>query len=169
MVVEESLVEESVIFVRVAAIARRVSRSHCAPSAVLEAASRRSRRRRVAFTTRSLRGVRSLVARARARWRRKRLPVSSLRISCTSGAWSLMGPRRSKGNKLFRNMSFETESSRYLAFGPWRAVAVGDEAARLRPTRVWRWKVRGVPGEPAVAWEAEPQRWRQGVPGAWLW
>ena len=59
MVVEESLVEESVIFVRVAAIARRVSRSHCAPSAVLEAASRRSRRRRVAFTTRSLRGVRS--------------------------------------------------------------------------------------------------------------
>ena len=76
-VVVESLAEEAVWSVRFAAIERRVSRSHCAPSELPQSASRRSRRRRVAFTTRSRRGVRSCVARSRARLRRKRFPVSS--------------------------------------------------------------------------------------------
>ena len=48
----------------------RVSKSYCSPSMVPQAASRRSRRRSVAFTTRSLRGLLSFVARARARSRR---------------------------------------------------------------------------------------------------
>ena len=76
VVVEESLAEESVWSVRCfAAISWRVSWSHCVPSEVPQAASRRSRRRRVAFTTRSLRGVRSCVARSRARLSRQRFPV----------------------------------------------------------------------------------------------
>ena len=48
----------------------RVSRSHCSPVRVPQAASRRSQRRSVAFTTCSPRGVLSIVARARARSRR---------------------------------------------------------------------------------------------------
>ena len=46
---------------------RRASRSQCSPGRVRQAASRRSRRRSVAFTTCSLRGVLAFVARARAR------------------------------------------------------------------------------------------------------
>ena len=68
---ELSLAEEDPIRVaRSISMFWRVSRSHCSPSTVPQAASKRSRRRSVAFTTRSLRGVRSFVARARARLRR---------------------------------------------------------------------------------------------------
>ena len=56
VVAEESLADESIRLVRIASILRSVSRSHCSPSVMVQASSRRSRRRRVAFTTRSLRG-----------------------------------------------------------------------------------------------------------------
>ena len=112
VVAEESLVEESIRLVRFASILRSVWRSHCAPSVVVQASSRRSRRRRVAFTTRSLRKVRSCVARSSASSGPKRFLVSSNRVSWTSFAWSLMGARRADGNSLLRNMNFETGSSR---------------------------------------------------------
>ena len=112
VVAEKSLAEESILLVRFASILRSVSRSHCAPSVVVQASSRRSRRRRVAFTTRSLRGVRSCVARSSASSRRKRFLVSSSRVSWTPVAWSLMRARRADGNSLLRNMNFETSSSR---------------------------------------------------------
>ena len=75
VVVEESLAEEPVRSGRCfAAVSRRVSQTHCAPSRVPQADSTRSRRRRIALTTRSLRGVRSCVARSRARLSRHRSP-----------------------------------------------------------------------------------------------
>ena len=65
---ELSLAEEdSDRLARAISNARRASRSQCSPERVPQAASRRSRRRSVAFTTCSLRGVLSFVARARAR------------------------------------------------------------------------------------------------------
>ena len=91
VVVEESLAEESIRLVRFASILRSVSQNHSEPSVVVQASSRRSRKRRVAFTTRSPRGVRSCVARSSAPSRRKRFLVSSSRVSWTSVAWSLMG------------------------------------------------------------------------------
>ena len=110
---EPSLAEEdSVRLARAISQARRVSRSQRSPGRVSQAASRRSRRRSVAFTTWSLRGVLTLVARARARLSRHRLPVRSNRVSWTSVAWSLMGIRRSDGKAEFRNMNLETGSSR---------------------------------------------------------
>ena len=67
---EPSLAEEdSDRLARLISNLRRVSRSHCSPGRVPQAASRRSRRRSVAFTTCSLRGVLPFVARARARSR----------------------------------------------------------------------------------------------------
>ena len=104
--------EESDRLARVVSNARRVWRSQCSPERVPQAASRRSRRRSVAFTTCSLRGVLFFVARARARSSRLRLPVRTNRVSWTSVAWSLMGIRRSDGKAEFRNMNLETGNSR---------------------------------------------------------
>ena len=64
---ELSLAEESDRLARAVSNSRRASRSQCSPERVPQAASRRSRRRSVAFTTCSLRGVLVFVARARAR------------------------------------------------------------------------------------------------------
>ena len=64
---ELSLAEESDRWARAVSNSRRASRSQCSPERVPQAASRRSRRRSVAFTTCSLRGVLVFVARARAR------------------------------------------------------------------------------------------------------
>ena len=110
---EPSLAEkDSVRLARAISQSRRVSRSQRSPGRVLQAASRRSRRRSVAFTTSSLRGVLTLVARARARSNRHRLPVRSNMVSWTSVAWSLMGTRSSEGNALFLNMNLDTGRSR---------------------------------------------------------
>ena len=64
---ELSLAGESGRVARAISNTRRASRSQCLPERVPQAASRRSRRRSVAFTTCSLRGVLAFVARARAR------------------------------------------------------------------------------------------------------
>ena len=64
---ELSLAEESDRLARAVSNSRRASRSQRSPERVPQAASRRSRRRSVAFTTCSLRGVLAFVARARAR------------------------------------------------------------------------------------------------------
>ena len=64
---ELSLAEESDRLARAVSNSRRASKSQCSPERVPQAASRRSRRRSVAFTTCSLRGVLVFVARARAR------------------------------------------------------------------------------------------------------
>ena len=110
---ELSLAEEDPArLARAISQARRVSRSQCSPGRVPQAASRRSRRRSVAFTTWSLRGVLTFVARARARSSRHRLPVRSSRVPWTSVAWSLMGTRSSGGKAEFLNMYLETGSSR---------------------------------------------------------
>ena len=110
---EPSLAEEdSVRLARAISQARKVSRSQRSPGRVSQAASRRSRRRSVAFTTWSLRGVLTLVARAKARPSRHRLPVRSNMVSWTSVAWSLMGTRSSEGNALFLNMNLDTGRSR---------------------------------------------------------
>ena len=85
---ELSLAEEdSDRLARLISNVRRVSRSQCSPGRVPQAASRRSRRRSVAFTTCSLSGVLPFVARARARSRRYRLPV---RLLSPPSFWHLL-------------------------------------------------------------------------------